>query len=186
MHRKIIYFHKIWRSDITRRTFLKAAAASFFLGKFKLAYSNTEDRILHLYNIHSGEYALIRYFKDGKYDQAALRDIYYLLRCPYTEEIKEIDLKVIDLLCSIKDSFSRNEKIHIISGYRSKVYNDYLINAGRNVSKNSLHLYGKAIDFYLPSFSIRKLYERAKSFKAGGVGKYKDFIHIDVGRLRYW
>jgi uncharacterized protein YcbK (DUF882 family) len=97
-----------------------------------------------------------------------------------------IDIKVIDLLCDIKDRCGRNKEITIISGYRSSLYNGLLRRQGRNVSRNSLHLEGRAIDFTIEGVSKRKLVYIAKSFKAGGVGKYPEFVHIDVGDLRYW
>jgi len=31
-----------------------------------------------------------------------------------------------------------------------------------------------------------ELYRTARAFAAGGVGKYPEFVHIDVGRVRYW
>lgn len=172
---------------ITRRSLLKAAIAGLFFNPLgKVSASTKEERILNLYNTHSGEEAVIRYFKDGRYDPSAMRDIYYMLRCPFTNEIIQIDPRVIDLLSHIKDSFNRDEKIHIISGYRSPLYNNHLRSIEGGVAKNSLHLYGKAIDFCLPSVDMVRLYEAAKSFKAGGVGRYSEFIHIDVGRVRYW
>lgn len=172
---------------ITRRNLLKATLATLLINPFrKVSASIRGDRVLSLYNTHSGEEAVIRYFKDGKYDATALKDIYYMLRCPYTNEIMEIDHRVIDLLGHIKDFFNRDMWVHIISGYRSPLYNNYLRSIGGGVAKNSLHLYGKAIDFCLPSVDMGRLYEVAKSFKAGGVGRYPEFIHIDVGRVRYW
>lgn len=172
---------------ITRRNLLKAAIAGLFFNPFrKVSASAKGERILNLYNTHSGEEAVIRYFKDGRYDPSALRDIYYMLRCPYTNEIRQIDLRVIDLLSHIKDSFNRDALVHIISGYRSPLYNNHLRSVGGGVAKNSLHLYGQAIDFCLPSVDMGRLYEMARSFKAGGVGRYNEFIHIDVGRVRYW
>lgn len=172
---------------ITRRNLLKATIATLLFNPLrKVSASVNGERVLNLYNTHSGEEAVIRYFRDGRYDPSALGDIYYMLRCPYTNDIREIDLRVIDLLSQIKDSFNRDEKIHIISGYRSPLYNNYLRSIGGGVAKNSLHLYGQAIDFCLPSVDMGRLYEVAKSFKAGGVGRYNEFIHIDVGRVRYW
>lgn len=172
---------------ITRRNLLKAALATiFFYPIGRVSASTKGERVLNLYNTHSGEEAVIRYFKDGRYDTSALRDIYYMLRCPYTNEIRQIDLGVIDLLSHIKDSFNRDALVHIISGYRSPIYNNYLRSVGGGVARNSLHLYGKAIDFCLPSVEMGRLYEVAKSFRSGGVGRYSEFIHIDVGRVRYW
>lgn len=145
-----------------------------------------KDRILKLYNTHTGERLHVRYCSCGVYDKSAIDEINRLLRCHYTNEIKPIDKGVLDLLCDIKDQIEKNEEIQIISGYRSPAYNAYLRRIGRGVVENSLHLQGRAIDFYLPHVRTSKLVTLAKSFYAGGVGHYPDFVHIDNGRVRYW
>ena len=47
---------------------------------------------------------------------------------------------------------------------------------------------GKAIDVRLPGRPLRTLHKAAVAQKGGGVGKYakSNFIHMDVGRVRYW
>jgi uncharacterized protein YcbK (DUF882 family) len=172
---------------ISRRTFIKAllAAAVYYPLKGVYAYQNP-DRILNMYNIHTDETLYTVYSSSGLYDTDAIDRINYFLRCHYTNKIMPIDIKVIDLLCDIKDICGRNKEITIISGYRSPLYNRFLRRQGRKVSKNSLHLEGRAIDFTIEGVSNRKLVRIAKTFKAGGVGKYPEFVHIDVGDLRYW
>jgi len=172
---------------ISRRIFLKAllTAAVYYPFKGVYAYQST-DRILNMYNIHTNESLNTVYCSAGIYDPDAIDHINYFLRCHYTNEVKPIDIKVIDLLCDIKDIIGKNKKITIISGYRSFIYNRYLIRQGRNVSKNSLHIDGCAIDFTIEGISNSRLTRIARTFKAGGVGKYPEFIHIDTGEVRYW
>jgi len=172
---------------ISRRTFLKAFFAitvSFPLRK-GFAFSKAE-RFLNLYNIHTGEKLNTRYYQSGTYDDDAVNRINYLLRCHYTNEIMPVDIKLLDLLCDIKDIFGKDREIHVISGYRSFAYNEYLRSLGRKVVQNSLHLYGLAVDFAIPNVDMNELSKVAKSFSAGGVGKYAEFVHIDTGRVRYW
>ena len=138
-----------------------------------------------MYNIHTGEHLDTTYCSSGIYNHDALRRINYFLRCHYTNEVKPIDVGVLDLLCAIKDTCGKDKEITIISGYRSPEYNQYLISLGRHVSKHSLHLQGLAIDFTLESVSNKRLTRIAKSFSAG-VGAYPEFVHIDVGRVRCW
>jgi uncharacterized protein YcbK (DUF882 family) len=47
---------------------------------------------------------------------------------------------------------------------------------------------GKAADIRLPGYSLSQLRRSAVDLKGGGVGYYpdSDFIHVDVGRVRYW
>jgi len=146
---------------ISRRFFLKAlvTAAVYYPIKDVYAYQ-TPDRILNMYNIHTGERLSAAYSSSGVYD--------------------------IDLLCDVKDMFGRNKEITIISGYRSSIYNRLLRSLGRNVSKKSMHLKGRAIDFTIEGIDNRKLTRSAKTFKAGGVGRYPEFVHIDIGKIRYW
>lgn len=172
---------------ISRRHFLKTAvaAAVFYPLRQVSAYTTTE-KSLRLYNIHTGESLDTKYFASGTYDHNALDAIHHLLRCHYSNEKKPVDTGLLDLLSSIKDISGYSGQIQIISGYRSARYNAYLRNLGRGVAKSSLHLKGLAIDFAMPGISNNDLFSIAKSFSVGGVGKYSDFVHIDVGRVRYW
>jgi uncharacterized protein YcbK (DUF882 family) len=47
---------------------------------------------------------------------------------------------------------------------------------------------GQAIDIRVPGVTLDHLRDAAKSLKIGGVGFYPDlnFVHVDVGRVRYW
>ena len=56
------------------------------------------------------------------------------------------------------------------------------------VAKRSYHMQGKAIDVRLPGFDSSQLRKAAISLKGGGVGYYSssNFVHLDVGRVRYW
>ncbi|HCC68808.1 MAG TPA: hypothetical protein DEP99_02870 [Nitrospiraceae bacterium] len=137
-------------------------------------------------DIHTGESLNIRYYASGMYDREALDRLNHLLRCHYTNDVKTIDVKLLDLLCDISDIFGRYKQVQIISGYRSSAYNEYLRSLGRNVAKHSLHLLGLAIDFVIPGVSTYKLFNSARSFAVGGVGHYSKFVHIDTGRIRYW
>ncbi len=172
---------------ITRRNFLKSCliGASFFT--FHTAFAlTTPERILDMRNIHTGEHLNISYFSLGVYDDDALEKINYFFRCHYTNEVMPIDIRVLDLLSAIKDCIGRQQSIQIISGYRSDIYNDKLIREGRSISRKSLHLRGRAIDFAIEGVSNRRIAQLARSFREGGVGLYPEFVHVDVGRVRYW
>jgi uncharacterized protein YcbK (DUF882 family) len=145
-----------------------------------------KERSLNLCNIHTSERLDITYSSSGVYDKAALNEINRLMRCHFNNEMKPIDVRVLDLLCDIKDRIGKDKEVLIISGYRSPAYNDYLRKHGNGVAGNSLHLQGLAIDFRIPKVDMGKLTTLARSYHAGGVGKYRDFVHIDAGRVRYW
>ena len=56
------------------------------------------------------------------------------------------------------------------------------------VSKNSLHMQGRAIDVRLDDVSTASLREAGLTVARGGVGYYRtaDFVHLDTGRFRQW
>lgn len=179
---------------ISRRHFLKYAIASvccYQMGNLRSVFGSTglehdAERVLRLYNIHTGERLHTRYWVDGSYDQTEVGRINYFLRCHYENAVKPISIKVIDFLCGVKNCCARGKEINIISGYRSPEYNKHLRSLGRHVAEGSLHLDGLAIDFAVPGLRTERLAKAAMQFQSGGVGLYPDFVHIDVGRVRHW
>jgi uncharacterized protein YcbK (DUF882 family) len=45
-----------------------------------------------------------------------------------------------------------------------------------------------AVDIRVPGRPLAAVRDAAKTLRAGGVGYYpdSDFVHVDVGRVRYW
>lgn len=179
---------------MSRRFFLSLALVSVagygFGGTRKVfgsqGLAGRQEKILKLYNIHTGEKLRTRYWLDGEYVNDEINRIHHFLRCHFTNKIKPISTKVIDFLWDITKCVNCNREINIISGYRSPEYNEYLRRMGRGVSENSLHLEGLALDFAIPGVKTETLASAAVKFQAGGVGLYPDFVHIDVGRVRRW
>ena len=58
------------------------------------------------------------------------------------------------------------------------------------VAKNSQHMLGKAMDFYLPDVPIDRIRAIGMRMQHGGVGYYPSaytpFVHLDVGSVRAW
>jgi len=172
---------------ISRRAFIQgltAIAVSYPLAK--ACGSEPAERAISLYNVHTDEALGITYFSDGRYDYEALGKINHLMRCHYENEVKPIDIRVLDLLCDIKDGLGKEKRVEVISGYRSLGYNEYLRTRSKKVARDSYHLQGLAVDFTVSGISKETLSNLARSFYAGGVGKYQEFVHIDVGPVRYW
>ncbi len=172
---------------ISRRKFILCLSVAAVAYPLSGAFGSwPSERSLHAYNVHTDESLEITYFSEGSYNRDALEKINHLLRCHYTNEVYPIDTGVLDLLCGIKNRLGENRRIEVISAYRSPEYNDVLRTQSRNVARNSFHLQGMAIDFTISGISKKSLARVAKSFFAGGVGIYQDFVHIDVGPVRYW
>jgi len=146
------------------------------------------EKSLYLYNLHTDESLDIVYWRKGKYLQDALHEINYFLRDYRTDEVTSINKRLLDLLHNLHKRLGTDHPFHVISGYRSPATNSYLRKCSRGVAKNSLHMYGKAIDINLPECKLSSLRQAALTLRAGGVGYYPahDFIHVDVGRVRSW
>ncbi len=143
---------------------------------------------LSFYNLHTDEYLDVCYCRNGTYDPAALKKINYILRDHRTGDIKAIDAQLLDLLHTISLKTRSPSPFHVISGYRSPATNFRLRQKRKGIASKSLHLYGKAIDIRLPGYSTRRLRDVAVAIKSGGVGYYAraDFVHVDIGRVRFW
>jgi uncharacterized protein YcbK (DUF882 family) len=146
------------------------------------------ERSLSLYNLHTGESLKTAYWIEGEYLTEALREINNLLRDHRTQEIRPIDTELLDLLHSLHSTSESKGMLHVISGYRSPATNTHLRENCTGIAKNSLHLAGKAADIRLPGYDLAALRRIAVALRGGGVGYYpgSDFIHMDVGRVRYW
>jgi uncharacterized protein YcbK (DUF882 family) len=118
----------------------------------------------------------------------ALAKIDHILRDFRTDEVKRIDMGVLDLLHRIGLKIGAHKPFHVISGYRSAKTNALLRKSNKGIAKNSFHIVGKAIDLRLPGLPTSVLRDVAVNLKGGGVGYYprSGFIHIDVGPVRYW
>ncbi len=184
----------VWHHVMGRRDFLLAGIVStvacFSPYKAAAALSKlfSAERKLSFYNTHTGENIKAVYCEQGAYVTQALTDINYILRDFRTGEVKEIDTALLDLLFTLQQKLDSNGPFHVISGYRSQKTNSLLCDLSNGVARSSLHIQGKAIDIRLPGFDLKTLQRMTIELRSGGVGYYpkSDFVHVDVGRVRYW
>jgi uncharacterized protein YcbK (DUF882 family) len=174
-----------------RRSFLQSClGAGLGLAAMRILASGVQmpARELALYNTHTGESLSCAYWADGQYLEDSLTEISHIRRDHRAGEVHPIAPGLLDLLSSLYNEVSGNRPFEIISGYRSPATNAKLRNKSSGVAKRSLHMSGKAIDVRLPGCELDNLRQAALAMKAGGVGYYpsSNFIHVDVGRVRYW
>ncbi len=179
---------------LTRRAFLKtgmlalagALCPQALMGSLcpMLPY----EKALSFYNLHTGEKLETVYWSEGLYDLTALSDINQLLRDFRTGDVKPIDTGLLDLLHSLHNLMGSRGIFHVVSGYRSPETNAFLRKNDGGVAGRSLHMKGKAVDFSLPGCSLKTLHKAAVKLQGGGVGYYPalGFVHVDIGRVRYW
>jgi len=179
---------------LQRRDFLKLGAIATGILFNPLAalaaldYRSNPFKNLAFYNTHTRERLHICYSRHGKYDIKALSKINYILRDHRSGEVEAIDTRLLDLLHVLSYKSNPQQPFHVISGYRSPKTNKKLRKKSTGVATRSLHIQGKAIDIRIPGFKTRRLRDVARHLEAGGVGYYpkSDFVHVDVGRVRYW
>lgn len=139
-------------------------------------------------NAHTGESFSGVYRVGNKYLPEAFDRINYVLRDFRTEEVFPMDPRVLDLINIVHQKTGSSRPFEILSGYRSPKTNSNLRRVSTGVAKNSLHMYGQAIDLRIPGFKTSKIRNIAKSLRVGGVGYYpkSDFVHVDTGKVRSW
>ena len=146
------------------------------------------ERSLKIYNLHTGESLNAAYCQNGCYVEGALRDINYIMRDFRANEIKPIDPRLLDLLYMLNRRLATQEPFQLISGYRSAATNAMLAARSEGVAHRSLHIEGKAADIRVPGRRLWEVWQTSMAMLAGGVGFYprSDFVHVDVGRVRFW
>lgn len=149
--------------------------------------NKAQELFLNFYNRHTGEsLKKCTFWAEGNYNPLALKEINKLFRDHRTHTIHEIDRDLLHVLHNIQKQLETVEPFHLISGYRSPKTNKTLNARSRGVAKMSQHVYGKAADIYVPGRTLKQVQAAAKSLRAGGVGRYTEFVHVDTGRVRYW
>lgn len=146
------------------------------------------DGHINLVNLHLGEAVDVQYRQtNGNYNFTALDEVNKTLRCRMTHQVHEIPSALIEVIDEIQDHFDVDH-IDVISGYRSPLLNSHLKSLGRKVATYSLHMEGLAIDIRVPGVSTKEVRDYAKFLRKGGVGYYpgNNFVHVDLGRVRYW
>lgn len=176
--------------SLTRRHLIISSAAlcALSLANPAFAIASREVKALKFYNLHTEEKEELAFFRDGKFDAAALKKINHLLRDHRTGEVYPIDPRLLSHVHAVHKRLGSSSPIEIISGYRSPKSNTMLIKRGGGVARKSKHLQGKAIDFRLQDVALDRIYDAAKDMQCGGVGMYgaSNFVHLDTGRVRSW
>jgi uncharacterized protein YcbK (DUF882 family) len=105
-----------------------------------------------------------------------------------TDDIKQIDTDLLDLIYKISLKLKTDGPFHILSGYRSHKTNSLIVKQFERSAKNSFHTKGQAVDIRLPGLRASKLRRASFELREGGIGFYprRRFVHIDVGPVRYW
>ncbi len=152
------------------------------------ARSSAYERSVSFRHLHTGESLSTVYWERGRYVPDALAKINHVMRDFRTDEVASINVRLVDLLYAMRRRLETNRPIELVSAYRSPATNAMLRSQGGRVAKNSLHMQGMAVDFKVQGYNTRTLVGLARRLQAGGVGYYPraSFVHVDVGKVRFW
>jgi uncharacterized protein YcbK (DUF882 family) len=148
----------------------------------------SDARLLSFVNTHTGESFADAYWENGNYVPDAMAAINRVMRDHRSNEVHEIDPRLLDQLHALKGHVGATSPYQIISGYRSPATNAALHANSNGVATRSLHMDGRAIDIRVRGVDLPRLRDAAIAMQAGGVGYYEasDFVHVDTGRVRRW
>lgn len=161
----------------------------FFPRSAVAAIPTEQEHRLRLYHTHTAEHIDIVYRKGDTYLPNAIAELDGFLRDHRTGEIHHFDPRLFDLLEDLTKALGRpGAEIDVICGYRTPWSNAYLRQHSSGVAEHSLHMQAMAIDIRVPGTNISGLRNAALQLHRGGVGYYprSQFVHVDVGRPRWW
>ena len=156
------------------------------------ATASRETRTLSFHHTHSGEDLTVTYKRNGRYDEAALKQLNYFLRDWRNQAQTTMDPHLFDILWEVYRDVDGKKPIQIISSYRSPATNSMLRrrSAHSGVARHSQHMLGRAMDFFIPGVPLEQIRFAGLRLQRGGVGFYptsgSPFVHLDTGSIRHW
>ncbi len=166
------------------------ALAVLLLPATLTASAAPNERTLLLYHTHTKQTGRFTYWRNGSYDKAVLRQLDVFLADWRTKEPTKMDPALFDLLWTVYKDVRAAEPISIVSSYRSPKTNAMLAKRSSGVADNSLHMKGKAIDFFIKGVDLSTLRAAVMRHQVGGIGYYptsgSPFVHADTGNVRAW
>ena len=182
------------RGSVARRALLGASltliAATWCTATAYRASALGETRTLSMFNIHTKETLTVTFKRDGKYDQAALKQLNSFMRDWRANQETKMDPALIDLIWTVHKQLGSQQPLHLVSAYRSAATNASMRRKGGGQAKKSQHILGKAADIHFPDIPVKTLRNSALVQQVGGVGYYPTsgipFVHVDTGHVRMW
>ena len=156
----------------------------------RAAVPNSTRRILWLRRAGYDDEILAPFCVDGRTVYLpGYREICWLMRdrnVPVAQGYVQFDIVEVEALWEVQQALALlgiRQPLVITSGYRSPQTNA----ATEGAARNSMHLYAKAVDMYVPGLSMRDLFDTCWSRSvSGGMGYYDSHVHLDSGTRRWW
>lgn len=163
---------------------IPAHAKDLKKGRFK--YEG--DGHIALKNNKSGQKLDLNYRdSNGNYPKEAIKKLNHFFGIHRQKFGENVSLRLIAMLDYLQDKYSPQQRLNILSAYRSPKYNESLRRRGRKAAKTSYHLEGMAADVIFPKANHKKIWEETRALNCCGVGHYGGAsVHVDSGKPRFW
>ena len=156
----------------------------------RAAVPNGTRRVLWLRRAGYGDEIVAPFCVDGRTVYLpGYREICWLMRdrnIAVAQGYVQFDIVEVEALWEVQQALALlgiRQPLVITSGYRSPQTNA----ATEGAARNSMHLYAKAADMYVPGVSMRDLFDTCWSRSvSGGMGYYDSHVHLDSGTRRWW
>ena len=151
--------------------------------------SNRETILLALKNVHTQEEFSLNVPGSLQFSATELKQFNHFCRDWRRDEETSMDpelLKTLSRICHDFHSINAPINVEILSGFRTESTNEMLRRKSNLVAQNSFHIKGQALDFRLVGVDDDQMKISAKKHAIGGLGIYRNFIHIDTGPRRQW
>ena len=151
--------------------------------------SNSETVLLALKNVHTQEEFSLNVPGSLQFSVKELKQFNHFCRDWRRDEETSMDpelLKTLSKICHDFHSINAPINVEILSGFRTESTNEMLRRKSNLVAQNSFHIKGQALDFRLVGVDDDQMKISAKKHAIGGLGIYRNFIHIDTGPRRQW
>ena len=150
-----------------------------------------ETRTLSMYNIHTKETVTVTFKRDGKYDEAALKQLDTFMRDwrakKETKHGSRFDRPDLDPAQAARLEGAGSSRLRPSQRGRPM---QSMRKKGGGQAKRSQHILGKAADIHFPDVPVKLLRNSALVQEHGGVGYYPTsgipFVHVDTGNVRMW
>jgi uncharacterized protein YcbK (DUF882 family) len=142
---------------------------------------------LELVRRDTGERVRVRYIQpDGRYDYVGIGEIQRLLRSKGGGAQRELTPRFVELLAHVSDRVG--QPLVVLSGYRTPAYNEGIRRRGGKAASGSLHTEGLAADLAIPRAQLLPMWTYLRGLECCGAGYYarQGFLHVDVGKPRFW
>lgn len=168
----------------SRRHFIRLSLALLTI-PFTPSVAKADEQDMALYVSRDGVEKRVKFIENGAVIESGYLELCHFFKDINADVAVQMDMGLFMILAKGQKwlaSYGYTLPLHITSAYRTLFTNSHTEGAARD----SLHMYGRAVDLKYPGLPIRYLAVLFRTFGAAGIGIYSSFLHIDTWKERVW